>query len=1659
MKRHDRVKPQPPTSEHIARLLEEESHQVKASPFALLSGVSKPVTELLWSAFDGYSLALVAFFDYLLLDLKTEGAQNRFLVLSTVQFRFLEIFLEHCRENLLEAPLGSNNVADASMTMPVRFESYEEEPQPVGAAKEVITRRQTARRTSFHSSHRLRVRYIDKKGKISDRDYETCAAIKTVCHTLCDKRLKGSASRLVELPNLILRALWASAKMFDSVKNPDGGNARQAFIEQLLTPAARKDPWIAFQFKCPFIYETAMLDMEVHHKGAMIESSKRLKAMVEKREEEHRRQSNAEPTQPKKSIDVERLTLAIYLYYRMVIDKLDVSIGQCETAFCLVMYLFEEIVNSHREARSGLLLANPESVQMAQRDIQRSPVLFEKVLHVVEESVRMVSSLSVANSSAAAALQAESASATIIAAIYESASKLKLGLGRIKFVESIQEEDTQALKRRFFWQRNLQISWKLLEKELLRHYSPVRANQVAAFARQYPDCCAFMVDPKVNSEAFLRSIRHLNRLYPLFRFFEVSFTNDGNVTNTAETKEEESIRTRYSPKNEKLFSDDIVRDADAVEEQFNRESEAKRRGLRGGSRFCVINDGPSKRCFIMFDSPRSHQRFCNFSVMEALTTVRQEKHLPMYPFMLRQYAGVFGNYKWCPTDLSRLAASQKIYARVLESDFGPSSLKAPEDGASNAHLRPNFDPDNIDDVDINDDHENLWLFVKTLFFQVYQFCATGVESCRRLGDSLFMDVLMGHERDFKTYRLTHRICATLDEYMADYPFFTLPGNDINRPASATKAATDKSNRAPHVIDDISLAAARSKGIAHTAEVVLCFLCLGAVHVLKGDTVFRLRTYLHSLEPHLAERHLALRHYLDLLDSYNSNKNIIVEGETLRTVQLVFKRDLAYENNLHLKAPGKFDDLIFPSAYGLSESGRRELARINSMIYRFVVDKLLSIDMRGQVLFDLDHQKTLRTKRARDRPLSVSTNDSASTADDRDSSQSSCSNGSRTRNNSLSWRPFSGANSSRKRAMTDSGAFGEDVSDEAASDDSRAARHLKKVTHTAARNAARMTQIEMLNQKPMSGLKTASVPLRSTLRGAVGGNDDDDDDDDKEGESISRASTLQEEATVYDVYRGLAGIRKSAPLKQLCANYQDALCHDLVYDLPKSVVYRGLESAVQALERKVSKAREGAATRKESDRQRSSSSGSSSNDQILEALEREHRYIVALVSKTAPPSIINGAYCARGMQGKLEDSQQMREAYAAVMQSAALFAPIEPQTREPFTRSNLCQRAPIAYAQGDCESMGAVLSGLTHLGKWRYEVCSEFRISAVIANDGAEPEYQSASLQPLCEFMRSIEWMLYHRCSSVEAIEQRKRVQDDVLNSERFWNIDADRFVWYQLNSRLPVDYNPLSYEEVLGHMLDDYELKDRLRSEQTKNHLFEHQEDEDDQDPGDEEEREFIEGILSGEGDATELAAKEQLITGGELADVADHFWTLKAPLSFVDNGGWTLRLDSGQKEREASVERGGVPPVSEGLSLIVGEYSQTISNLVKNATSLDKQRSVSRSPAVRFIREKLDLETQRNHPPKPAAAAAAVASSHVDKRARTMPPPAPIAPRQRSPPRQSITSLSVGDFDIRLDDHGSNIPLAPTSDKPPMLWPEQLYSGERAEKSAVGKGQRVGRV
>jgi len=151
---------------------------------------------------------------------------------------------------------------------------------------------------------------------------------------------------------------------------------------------------------------------------------------------------------------------------------------------------------------------------------------------------------------------------------------------------------------------------------------------------------------------------------------------------------------------------------------------------------------------------------------------------------------------------------------------------------------------------------------------------------------------------------------------------------------------------------------------------------------------------------------------------------------------------------------------------------------------------------------------------------------------------------------------------------------------------------------------------------------------------------------------------------FDIYRGLLTARTCGPLKKISSCYQDGLCYDLGIDLPKSIVLRGLETAVQAFERKTVMTKAAQQQQKADKKKKSDAQEEATLEQML---EREHRHIIGTIARIAPPAIVKGMYFGRGMKGKASDHEEMERAYAQVMTAAKLTIVAESEGRDPFAR--------------------------------------------------------------------------------------------------------------------------------------------------------------------------------------------------------------------------------------------------------------------------------------------------------------------------------------------------------------------------------------------------------
>jgi len=248
-------------------------------------------------------------------------------------------------------------------------------------------------------------------------------------------------------------------------------------------------------------------------------------------------------------------------------------------------------------------------------------------------------------------------------------------------------------------------------------------------------------------------------------------------------------------------------------------------------------------------------------------------------------------------------------------------------------------------------------------------------------------------------------------------------------------------------------------------------------------------------------------------------------------------------------------------------------------------------------------------------------------------------------------------------------------------------------------------------------------------------------------------------------------------------------------------------------------------------------------------------------------------------------------------------------------------------------------------------------------------------------------------------------------------------MWYQLNSKLPVDFSPLSFADIVTEYCDDQDLKDDLKAEREKRRVERAAkgliEDESSSEGGSSDEyldEIFMEEMLK----ASKEPEYEHAVTGGELADVVDHFWTANNPFSFIDNSGWTMRIVSQEKEAEGEVERGG-PSMTDDLAMVLDEYSHTLHNLVTASVRLP-ERPIEKLPTAKFLKQHLEAAKkalEARHPPGTIAilSGAMVTSSmgeesnsDDDEKAKRQrqekvgtPAPVPLAAARPPPPRAPV--------------------------------------------------------
>lgn len=1421
----------PDLNEYISEILEEERKQTRG-----------PLTSLLWTAFAGSRAALEAFYTGILLK-KIEGGEKSSptVVITGVQQEFLRVWLERARSLGLEQ------------------------------TREELLKSAPLKNMQLVSSKRMLVRYAPSYGQTIERQYDTKLSLVLAAAVLTDARLKRRAARIIHLPHSIIRALLEASKYL-STEEPQ---KTVEFILELMDERARGDPFVAYVLRCPFLYSTSLLELDA------IRGEERISAPPGHIDAV--RSSMADKTSPVAEVDEARLVLAGYLYYRMRTEALDVPHEVRETAFAFVMYALEEALHGEERTVSTLQLASEAYREAACRDIATHPRLFERALRVARDMVLFCIGR--------AAPIAEGASRNVPArfdAIYESTTDLKDTLDRLRAIARITEDRAvqDSKKRLFAWISCTQVGWEVAKQDLGRTPASAKTTtQLSRFVDDFPDACAFLLEGTEGFEAFRRTVRHLNHVHPTFAFRELAYEgflpdgrplrheiNADDIASIARVRWSHSARANSSDPFEAL---NAALDSSAVVSD---------------SRYFILLQGTAARTYVIFSSPRAHQLYCNFAMLEQLTTPKQRKVMPAFPFLMRQYGAVFSRFEWCPTNMEHYAKQDELVAAMCSADFGAGNLKPPPI------------QERIRTIELNDDHENLWIFVQVIF---YQLTRVAVATVKRKEDSFRSSLLDIDEEDFIAYRLFHGICGLLDDFMDMFPFYF-------RCAQAKEwKAKHRDEEGVFRLPFIAIGDAseeRANGFVWVCEILLCFMCLGTMHTLSGGIIHSLYEYLIALPEARRHKHDALVVYLDMIKALHPDRRLISPGNAER-IDLIFNTNAAETHELGRYAAS----LKTVSTRNASE--RLCISRVNHLFYAFITDRSLEMGPRGELLVDMDFKEQRVNRGVYKRQ--------AKAAEElvKKHQQEAASSAKRPRCgipevNDLRAPPAAAAASgtpdpffaSPVPSPSPNSPYQAFVPTTALSKASEAYFRVpaprpptrkppQKETSEAPR--PRSLTSAMFGVPDLARIRTQELPveflsLTGMIRKRAAG----------PGElrhvevPSFRASAAKVPTMRQGIYMGLEEFYTCAAVREMCRRYSESFCFDTTWDVAKNYILRAISIAINRERAEMEEKRREQLRKLDEDAKMAEAEGSN----MLTADVSREADLLGSVMGDIDDSQHSGAHIEvaeedgtnkilsfdEGVYGDNDRVMAMNQLAHKAAASLGKALPPEPTGRIAAvdSRGVPMPRPPVAYITGTVAGdMETLKRRLNSLGQWRYELASQFQVLNDLDEDRLK---KNANFGPMAEFLRMLEKTLHYRSVSL-AVESKVSARRCKL-SKNFWWINADQFMARQLNSRLPVSYNILGRA---GH---------------------------------------------SG-------AAPTELLNNSE------NIWAVRtgSPFSLLEDSGWTVSLDTPQGVRDAEVER-GVPSASGDLAFLCREYSGTCSALISAASEGRLTRHINGLPVVRLV-------------------------------------------------------------------------------------------------------------
>lgn len=692
-------------------------------------------------------------------------------------------------------------------------------------------------------------------------------------------------------------------------------------------------------------------------------------------------------------LDADSVTLCAYLYFRHRTADMKLRKDQVKAWFSLLVCVFEELSRSSNDPSiampSVLMSMHEEAKNDARAEITTDHVKHRRILEIATEFHAFLKSRQ-PNGQQQNPDQELVGWVTIIQGLYSSMAGIGQKLRTLQNLEQLRQEESMGERKTFFWSKTMQVDWRSVFYNLSRRLLAVQANSVMVFANAKPDAVVFALEPGVTEQHVFVSIRHLNKKYPTLRLSvlrAVTYT-----TTTFENASEGDDDDGVSQVSEVQYELELENPGDFIQTPTPRADDASEKAKKSIPKYLfqrddsvlVFHDG--QMCHVMFSSPRAHQRLLSYSIMETLTTLYHRKVMPFHPMLLRLYAGVFGKFeleRGKPFEPSSSSSSDEEECGEASSDEPGASAEPAEpssqpqvpvqdsvvaeptgekeesseeesyenddegsDGSASASssggdeqsvsssssdgpvesLYPALPTSSVSDLD---DHENLWIFVQTL---TYQLARNGPHARKRSAEAVHRGLLEMGDPLIVVYRRLHLLCERLDKYMGNFPFYLTFGT--------------KERMAP--------LKEWHQRLAETGDIILGFFCLRYTHTAAGDVLWDVLQYLEKITAEQADGHqdhrdllLYLRHLQGIMaESADAVDTLIAKGSAGH-VRFSF-----YPHEVTRDGLAQKSDLFRQLLYGMEHQDRKRIAYLNILFYEFCADRRMDVTVAGRLLYDM-----------------------------------------------------------------------------------------------------------------------------------------------------------------------------------------------------------------------------------------------------------------------------------------------------------------------------------------------------------------------------------------------------------------------------------------------------------------------------------------------------------------------------------------------------------------------------------------------------------------------------------------------------------------------------------------------------------------------------------